>query len=541
MHRIIFHSAIVFLVCFFSSCQDNPQEDAFAPIEDESDFQDIFQQAKSETPALAPFIDQAASEWDRLQSKSSKQGIHLLAGKIGDMLLTNDKIWILRGPVLVASGHRLTIEPGTVIKAFPGQGARSSYLMVEPGAKIIAQGTLEQPIVFTSMADRGYQEDKFVSSIPPGVSGLWGGIIIMGNAPVNSSSGQLNVEGVLQNGSVPTRYGGNDPHDDSGILQYVSIRYSGTEVATSQEINGLTLAGVGDATTIDHVEVISTRDDAFSFYGGTVNTKYLLASFCGDDAFDLDDGVRGFHQFWFAWMDLKGEYACELDGGTDCHTLCSDNFSRPLIVNATFRGAYHEDGTPHSLMRFQQNAGGEIWRSLFYDFQEGIVINATEKNQCGSDERLDAGNIKLVDNLYNLVSDQPIIHYFGQRNDALLEHPYVINQIIDEESQTQSSISKKTSGQKPKENDFGQIDGQTITYTTTFTTSLFERMDELKINDEMHQKARDYFINTRYTGAFEPAQANWAFGWTQWSEVFLKPEGNFGIYTEVSSTDLCIQ
>ncbi|MEO1655558.1 MAG: hypothetical protein AAFU64_18595, partial [Bacteroidota bacterium] len=264
--------------------------------------------------------------------------------------------------------------------------------------------------------------------------------------------------------------------------------------------------------------------------------RYLIASFCGDDAFDLDDGMRGYHQFWFAWMDLKGDYACELDGGTDCHTLCSDNFSRPFIVNATFRGAFQEDGTPHSLMRYQQNAGGEIWRSLFYDFEDGIIINATESKNCGSDERLDAGNIKLVDNLFSLIEKEPIIHYFGQSDFSLLQHPYVINQIIDEENQPPSNKSMHT-----KQSGFDQINPGVLDYTTTLTTNLFERMQELGLNDGMYIEAQEFFENTRYTGAFEPAQANWAFGWTQWSEVFFKPEGNFGIFTDVSSTDLCTQ
>ncbi|MEO1655649.1 MAG: hypothetical protein AAFU64_19050, partial [Bacteroidota bacterium] len=233
MHKSFIFLAFVVVLCFISSCQQNPEPEAFAPVEEETDLREVFLQAKSETPALAPYIDQAESEWNRLNAKGSKQALTLLAGKIKDMTLTNDIIWILRGPVIVSAGHTLTIEPGTVIKAFPGQGARASFLMVEPGAKIHAAGTFEQPIVFTTMADRGFQEERFISSIPPGVSGLWGGVILMGRAPVNSAEGKLDVEGIIRNGSIPTQYGGDDPHDDSGIMQYVSIRFSGTEVATA--------------------------------------------------------------------------------------------------------------------------------------------------------------------------------------------------------------------------------------------------------------------------------------------------------------------
>ncbi len=197
-----------------------------------------------------------------------------------------DRDYLLEGLVFVNDGQTLTIEPGTVIRAKTGQGSAASALIVARGGIIIADATATEPIIFTS------ENDDLKGSVQAEAKGLWGGVIILGAARLNNLYGENHIEGIPLSEPRAT-YGGISDDDYSGIFRYVSIRHAGTNIGEGNEINGLTLGGVGNNTIIDHIEVISNADDGFEFFGGTVNTKYLISSFCGDDAFDYDEGFRG--------------------------------------------------------------------------------------------------------------------------------------------------------------------------------------------------------------------------------------------------------
>ena len=211
----------------------------------------------------------------------------------GTITWTKDKTYILEGFVFINSGQTLTIEAGTVIKAKTGQGENASALIVARGGKIIAEGTIDEPIIFT------VEGDDLQGSIPIEARGLWGGVIILGNAPLNSEFSEGRIEGIPFSESRGI-YGGTISNDNSGVLKYVSIRHGGTNIGEGNEINGLTLGGVGTETKIEYIEVISNQDDGFEFFGGTVNCKYLVSAFCGDDAFDFDMGYQGNNQFLVA-------------------------------------------------------------------------------------------------------------------------------------------------------------------------------------------------------------------------------------------------
>ena len=228
-----------------------------------------------------------------------------------NVVWTADNEYILNGLVFVDPGASLTIQPGTVIKGKPGQGENSSALVVARGGKIFASGTAEDSIVFTAEAD----DVDNPSDLPLDARGLWGGVIILGNASLNSEPGETPIEG------IPTTeprglYGGSDDADNSGVFRYVSIRHGGTDIGAGNEINGLTMGGVGSGTLIEYVEVYNNKDDGFEWFGGTANTKYLVSAFNGDDAFDYDEGFRGKGQFWFVIQDDEtGNRAGEHDGG----------------------------------------------------------------------------------------------------------------------------------------------------------------------------------------------------------------------------------
>jgi hypothetical protein len=233
---------------------------------------------------------------------------------------TADMHILLSGYVYVTSGHTLTIDAGTIIK---GDKVTKGALIVEQGAKIIAIGTAAKPIVFTSNQTAGQRN-----------YGDWGGVILCGKAPVNwiaapYNDGQHGTNKVASGmgqieGGPRSLYGGTDAHDNSGTMQYVRIEFGGVAFSQDNEVNGMTLAGVGDGTIIDHMQVSFAGDDSFEWFGGTVNSKYLIAHRGLDDDFDTDCGFSGTVQFGVALRDpnvadQSGSKAFESDsyqGGT---------------------------------------------------------------------------------------------------------------------------------------------------------------------------------------------------------------------------------
>ena len=187
--------------------------------------------------------------------------------------LTSDKVWTLKGYVYVTDGAKLIIQPGTTIVS---DIAEKGALIIERGAQIIAEGTATKPIVFTSGRPAGER-----------APGDWGGIVILGRAKTNRTS-EPTIEG-----GIGRPYGGTNDLDNSGVLKYVRIEYAGIAAMPNSEINALTLGGVGSGTIIENVQTIYANDDAFEFFGGTVNAKNLYAFATADDDFDFDFGYTG--------------------------------------------------------------------------------------------------------------------------------------------------------------------------------------------------------------------------------------------------------
>lgn len=230
-------------------------------------------------------------------------------------------VYILGGRITVMNGVTLTIEPGVIIKGEAGTGANATALLVARGAKIMAEGTAAKPIIFTSVADEIMPEDitagNFGSpNLDPDINGLWGGLIVLGKAPISASNESGDVSEVQIEG-IPTSdlnglYGGNVPNDNSGVIKYVSIRHGGANIGSGNEINGLTLGGVGSGTVIENVEVVANQDDGIEWFGGSVNVKNAVVWNAGDDAIDTD-------QSWSGTLDnfvviAPGNHNFELDG-----------------------------------------------------------------------------------------------------------------------------------------------------------------------------------------------------------------------------------
>ncbi|MES2704107.1 MAG: T9SS type A sorting domain-containing protein [Bacteroidota bacterium] len=227
---------------------------------------------------------------------------------------TCDKQYLLKGYVYVTSGATLTIDSGTIIR---GDKDTKGAIIVERGAKMRAMGTQNRPIVFTSNQDAGNR-----------AYGDWGGVILCGKAPTNWNAGQAQVEG-----GPRSFYGGTDPNDNSGEMHYVRIEFGGIAFSPNNEVNSLTLAGVGAGTQIDHIQVSYGGDDGFEWFGGTVNAKYLVSLATWDDDFDSDAGFQGKVQFGAI---IRDPYAADNSGskGFESDSYLSGTYSGIPVDNA---------------------------------------------------------------------------------------------------------------------------------------------------------------------------------------------------------------
>ncbi|MEL7834150.1 hypothetical protein [Fodinibius sp. Rm-B-1B1-1] len=220
-----------------------------------------------------------------------------------DTTWEDGKTYVLGGRIIVEPNVTLTIEGGAVVKGEAGSGSNATTLLVARDATLNANGTAQAPIIFTSVADEITPEDidngNFGSpNLDETQSGLWGGVIVLGNAPISYSDDDGNDQTEAQIEGIPTSetlalYGGNDPSDSSGSLTYVTIRHGGTNIGQGNEINGLSLGGVGNGTTIENIEVVANQDDGVEWFGGTVNVTNVLVWNNGDDALDTDQDWQG--------------------------------------------------------------------------------------------------------------------------------------------------------------------------------------------------------------------------------------------------------
>lgn len=290
-----------------------------------------------------------------------------------DTRLTADKEWTLKGYVYVPAGVTLTIEPGTVIKS---DVTEKGALCIERGGKIEANGTAEKPIVFTSGKPAGQK-----------APGDWGGLVILGKAKTNRSSTPV-IEGGLDR-----PYGGDDDNDNSGTLRYVRIEYAGIAAVINSEINGLTLGGVGKGTKIENVQVIYGNDDAYEFFGGTVDAKNLVAFATADDDFDFDYGYRGRIQFAIALRDPnfvdEGDAGNGVEADNDGTGTTAAPFTHPVLSNFTFIGPNNASGTKanHNFgNRWRRAVQFEVYNSVMLGWQKaGFSMESNETVQAYKD------------------------------------------------------------------------------------------------------------------------------------------------------------
>jgi hypothetical protein len=305
--------------------------------------------------------------------------VQSLKGRISaNRTLTANNVYKLRGLVYVTNGAILTIEPGTKIV---GEAGKNGGLIITRSCKIIADGTADKPIVFTSEAATPTRGD-------------WAGIVILGNAPTNSAFNGLQgvgeIEGGVNNSDGLGLYGTpvtqqQNPADNSGILRYVRIEYAGYAFLPDKEINGLTFGGVGSQTIVDYVQVSYSNDDAFEWFGGTVNCKHLIAFKTLDDDFDTDNGFSGKIQFGIALRDstvadISRSEAFESDNNASGGSIAPQ--TAPVFSNMTVMGpraATNNIGNSLYVWgaQIRRNSSMSLCNSIIMGYPNGLYIDAT--------------------------------------------------------------------------------------------------------------------------------------------------------------------
>ncbi len=286
---------------------------------------------------------------------------------------TNDNIYQLGGRIAVETGATLTIQAGTIIKGEAGTGSNATALLIARGGKLMAEGTASEPIIFTSVADEIVQGEIASPNLDSDQSGLWGGVIVLGNAPISASGAEVQIEGIPT--SDPNGlYGGTDATDNSGVIKYISIRHGGSNIGSGNEINGLTLGGVGSGTVIENIEVVANQDDGIEWFGGTVNVKNALVWNANDDGMDTD-------QAWSGTMDnfiviAPAGHCFELDGPEGSTLL---NVQHTFINGTVVASTFDEDGElvrgSDNLINTDDNSGVILKNIFFTSIANGQIIN----------------------------------------------------------------------------------------------------------------------------------------------------------------------
>ncbi|MCS6823392.1 MAG: T9SS C-terminal target domain-containing protein [Cytophagaceae bacterium] len=307
-----------------------------------------------------------------------------------NLTLYKRNTYLLQGIVYVCNGATLTIEPGTLIR---GDKASVGTLVIAKGAKLIANGTETDPIVFTSNNSPYARQ-----------AGDWGGIIILGDAQINKIGGVASLDWGLDNKYA--MYGGNNDNDNSGSLKYVRIEYCGAKISKDVELNGLTLAGVGKGTTIENIQVSYSNDDSFEMFGGSVYLKNIISYKCSDDDFDFNFGYNGRVQFAIAVRhpliaDFSGSRCIEADSysGQKSTMDPSKRITDFAVANLTLIVLDPNNNTANinkEAIAIGKDCNISLYNSIISGFKHGITFKDENIK-----EKAVRNEIKMSNNLFN--------------------------------------------------------------------------------------------------------------------------------------------
>lgn len=404
---------------------------------------------------------------------------NIISGVISSSKFYAKGTWILKGYVYVTDGVTITFEAGCIVKSdITEKGA----LIIERGAKLIAQGTAANPIVFTS--------GKAIGSRAPGD---WGGIILLGKAPTNRP---LDPAPTIE-GGVGRQYGGTDPLDESGILRYVRIEYAGIAAEPGSEINGLTCGGVGSGTIIENVQVSFGNDDAYEFFGGTVNAKNLIAFATADDDFDFDFGYSGKIQFAVSCRKPDFVDAGDAGNGIECDNDGSGTAAlpktKPQLSNFTIIGPNDAAGTAAN-----HNFSNRWRRATQFILRNSILMGHPDAGfSTESDATLNDYYINNVSEFKNNLVHATALPY-KTANAAI-----ATNSLIQTKAEAEGCITYATSAAIQLTSPF---------YSTT--PNFLPAVGSPALSGTSFTGMNAFFTATTYRGAF--GTNNWTATWTNW-------------------------
>ena len=415
---------------------------------------------------------------------------------------------MLSGFVYVLEGASLTIEAGTVVKGKPGADANTSCLIVTTGGKIFANGTRTRPIIFTAEADDVTDPDD----LPIFQRGLWGGVVVMGKSVLNTPSDVIGAaaspkydvfEGLPTatqiNGQFVNRFGGNDDNDSSGVMRYVSIRHAGVVFLPNKELNGLSLCAVGRGTTIENIESYAVADDGFEFFGGTVNTKYLVSAFNDDDCFDVDQGYRGKNQFWFGIQEPgKKDNGGEWNGEPNGIAASNAPIAKFEIYNATWIGA-GTNTTANNGLTIREYAAPNLFNSILTEFGG----NGARITDVRSGSFLTNGTLNIANNIWwNFATNGTPVNVAGSGAGLLFSDTTRSNEVV---NPLLRGISRSNNG---------GLDPRPAAGSPAFSGARSVPND-------------GFYTPTTYKGAFNVV--NWASDWTAIGERNVMTTAGAGI------------
>ena len=429
---------------------------------------------------------------------------------------TNDKIYLLDGFVFLEDGGVLNIEAGTIIKAKnePSTNDNASALIISRGAQIYAEGTADQPIIFTAELD---EIETGTPSLDVSDRGLWGGLIILGKGVIANTTAETRVEGIPE-GENRALFGGNDDNDNSGVLRYVSIRHGGAELAPGDEINGLTLGAVGSGTTISHVEVFANSDDGIEFFGGTVSIKFASVAFCGDDSFDWDLGWRGNGQFWFTISaEDEGDNGGEHDGAKPDD---GTPFANPTVFNATFIGA-GVNGTAknETALLMRDGTGGTYGNSIFTEYANQALEVEDVASGLDSRQRMEQGELNLLNNIW---------YSFGSGSELNAGSNGILRASTNAEDPTAQFLidhlaANGNSLANPNIKSISRTDDNGLDPRPAFGGAAYDNLADLPSDD-----------------FFSPANFKGAFGGTIWNKGWTALDFYDVLFEETSTKPICV-
>ena len=394
-----------------------------------------------------------------------------------DVVLKAADTVILKGYVYVQSGASITFEAGTIVRS---DVTEKGALIIERGAKIFANGTASSPVVFTS--------GKAAGSRAPGD---WGGIIILGKATTNRST-EPTIEG-----GVGRPYGGTDDNDNSGSMTYVRIEYAGIAAQPGSEINGLTLGAVGWATKIEHIQAVYSNDDAFEFFGGTVDCKYLIAFATADDDFDFDFGYRGQIQYAISFRDPAFVDGGDAGNGVECDNDGTSStaipYTKPILSNFTFvgpNGAANTAANHNFANRWRRNTRFEIHNSILLGYAKaGFCVDGQ-----GTADAFKAGESKFKNNLVHAITKP----FLSRDNTAFTDSTLQLKAIADGNVLTTPAAINLGNIANLTSPNFVPAVG-----SPALTGAAFTGLDAT------------FFTTTTFRGAI--GANDWTTGWTNWN------------------------